>query len=176
MVVVDSGSCSSSGALAVSLWLCWGYNNSPCTLSQHNSHAPVLLSIGGVDVCCYVKHKDIRSFQRPQSPDLITVPSVLLLEDLTAVIVASPRLNPLNHFQQVGPHMATLNEHPSSEAVLIQSHVDVSEVPTGSSKQWLYCRRSAMSVRISLTRACVYQCVKWTCVCMRGLCLLFSAL
>lgn len=81
--------------------------------------------------------------------------------------------------------MATLNEHPSSEAVLIQSHVDVSEVTTGSQEKNFspnngstvaVCDHSAMSVRISLTRVCVYQCVKWTCVCMWGLCLLFSAL
>lgn len=37
------------------------------------------------------------------------------------VLVASSRLNPLNHFQIVGPHKGTLNEHPCPEAVLIQS-------------------------------------------------------
>lgn len=92
------------------------------------------------------------------------------------MIVAAPRLNPLNHFQLVGPHMATLNEHPSSEAVLILSHVDVSEVITGSQEKNFspnngstvaVCHRSAMSVRISLTRMCVSVCEVDMCMYVR---------
>lgn len=91
--MADSGSCSSSGALAVSLWLCSGYNNCPCTLSQHNLHAgsdssPAVYrrswcSAVMLNIKIYSCLQKLDPFQPPQPPDLITVPSVLLLEDLT---------------------------------------------------------------------------------------------
>lgn len=73
------------------------------------------------------------------------------------MIVASPRLNPLNHFQLVGPHMATLNEHPSSEAVLIQSLLKLLKLqPAAKRRISLQTMALLLPFATVLQRVCVF--------------------